>query len=145
MECSNHLSLHENILTIALIIQLLQCSLVSSFTCRWYTSPTHPPHNHPTPIPYQPYTHPTSRTSEVKLVYAGILTSNFFVIQIIVKSRHHIDLQSIQTAPWNVTVSHFWPWLFNRNILQCGSPSPLPPLSIWICMTNKIKRKKDSN
>ena len=27
-----------------------------------------------------------------KLVYAGILTSNFFVIQIIVKSRHHIDL-----------------------------------------------------
>ena len=84
-----------------LIIQLLQCSLVSSFTCRWYTSPTHLPHNHPTPIPYQPYTHPTSRTSEVKLVYAGILTSNFFVIEIIVKSRHHIDLQSIQTAPWN--------------------------------------------
>ena len=32
------------------------------------------------------------KTSEMKLVYADILTSNFFVIRITVKSRHHIDL-----------------------------------------------------
>ena len=40
-------------------------------------------------------------TSKIKLVYVGILTSNLFVIQIIAKSRHHIDLQSIQKTPWN--------------------------------------------
>ena len=37
----------------------------------------------------------------MKLVYADILTCNFFVIQIIVKSRHHIDPKYIQKAPWN--------------------------------------------
>ena len=30
--------------------------------------------------------------SEMKLLYGKILTSNFFIIQIIVKSWHHIDL-----------------------------------------------------
>ena len=31
----------------------------------------------------------------MKLVYADILTSYFFVIQIIVKSRHHVDLYNL--------------------------------------------------
>ena len=36
----------------------------------------------------------------MKLVCADTLTTNFFVIQIIVKSQHHIDLKSNKNAPW---------------------------------------------